>query len=170
MDRGLFFNKSIYRSFKGTSSNSVLLFLKNSIVNNFNQDTLFYFLFILFIWYAVSPGYLERRFFVNEIFSLFGFLIFLSNPVILKKNDSIYNNVILIIFIFSFYAVLSFLSHDNLYGYIRHLTIIYSIFSFFLGIKFFSVLLRVNKKDFLFLSPPIATALFSIMSFYRTRQ
>jgi len=165
MNNDLASNRNTVGTIKNRPPNRMLLSVKNSITNILNQDTLFYSLFILFIWYAIIHGYLERRFFVNEIFSLFGFFVFLSNPVIYKKNDYIYNNVIIILFIFSMYAFISVFFFQNLYGYLRNLVIVYSVFSFFLGMKFFNALLRIKKKDFLFLSPPIATAFLSTMSF-----
>ena len=129
-----------------------------------DRNGIFYYIcFILFFWYANNPDVFERKFFVNEFFSLAGFFLFLSNPVIYKKNDYIYNIVVLILFIFSFYAVLSLFIFESFYGYLRNTVIVYSIFSFFLGIRLFDILLRIAKSDFLFLS-----AMFPSASFYRT--
>ena len=134
------YSNNIAISASSSKPNKEIYFYLKRLAYSLNQDTLFYFLFILFTWYATNPGFLERRFFVNELLSLFGFFCFLANPVIYKKNDYIYNNVISIIVIFSMYALLSLFFYQNLYGYLRHLVIIYSIFSFFLGMKFFNVL------------------------------
>lgn len=122
-----------------------------------------YFCLILFLWYGSHPDFFEEKFFLNELFSLIGFFIFLSRPILYKKDDYIYNTVILILFIFSIYAVSSLLIFKNLYGYLRNTVIIYSIFSFFLGIQLYRILAHVRAGDPLFLS-----AILPGPSFYRT--
>ena len=94
---------------------------------------------------------------------MIGFFVLLSHPVIYKRNDYIYNTVFVILFIFSAYALISLMVFENLYGYLRNTVVVYSIFSFFLGTKLYSILAYVNNKDLLFLS-----ALFPSASFYRT--
>ncbi|RJQ28959.1 hypothetical protein C4565_02830 [Candidatus Parcubacteria bacterium] len=142
--------------------------LKNRIITIFNQDRLLYLLFVFFLWYAANPVFFERKFYINEILSFIGFLFFLSNPVIYKTKDYLYNSVILTLCIFFLYALLSLLFYKDLYGYLRNLVLVYSIFSFFLGIKFFNVLIKMEKHDPFFLCPLIVTALFSFHEFYRT--
>lgn len=112
----------------------------------------FYLCLIVFFWYAKHPGLFERKLFANEVLAIIGFLIFIGNPVLYRKDDYIYNNVILILFIFLAYAVTSLLIFENFYGYLRNTVLLYSVFSFFLGTKLYEALLRVGKKDLLFLS------------------
>ena len=107
-----------------------------------------YICLILFCWYAAHPRAVEARLFVNEFFSLIGFVIFLFNPVIYKKNDYIYNCILSLLVIFFAYAILSIFIFKNFYGYLRNSVLVYSIFSFFLGIRLFDVLSRIGKLDF----------------------
>ncbi len=123
----------------------------------------FYICLIFFCWYANDPDLFERKYFLNEVFSLIGLFLFLWNPVVYKRNDYLYNIVVLILVIFLVYAALSLFIYDNFYGYLRNSVIVYSIFAFFLGIKLYDILSRVSKKDLVFLS-----ALFPSVSFYRT--
>jgi len=127
------------------------------------QYCFFYFCLIAYLWYATHPDLTERKFFFNEVFSLIGFFLFLSKPILYKKKDYIYNSVMAILFIFSAYAISSLLIFQNLYGYFRHLVLVYSIFSFFLGIRLFPIIKKVGRRDFLFLS-----ALLPSGDFYRT--
>jgi len=122
-----------------------------------------YLMFILFLWYGNNPVFFEKKFYLNEIFSLIGFFLFILNPIVYKKEDYIYNCVMAVLFIFFTYAVLSLMIYENFYGYLRHLVLVYSIFSFFLGMKFYHVLSNIDKWDLLFLS-----ALFPSSQFYRT--
>ena len=122
-----------------------------------------YICLILFCWYAAHPRAVEARLFVNEFFSLIGFVIFLFNPVIYKKNDYIYNCILSLLVIFFAYAILSILIFKDFYGYLRNSVLVYSIFSFFLGIRLFDVLSHIGKLDIFFLS-----ALFPSPEFYRT--
>lgn len=148
----------IYSTFNRISKNIIeklILFKRNGIFS--------YICLILFFWYANNPDFLERKFFVNEFFSLSGFFLFLSNPILYKKDDYLYNTVIAILCIFSVYSFCSLLIFDNFYGYLRHTVLFYSIFSFFLGIRLYKRLSLIRKRDFIFLS-----ALFPSNSFYRT--
>jgi len=122
-----------------------------------------YCLLILFLWYGNHPDIFEKKFFLNELLALVGFFFFLMRPVLYKNNDYIYNTVILILFVFSIYAVVSLLIFSDLYGYLRNTVVVYSLFSFFVGIRLYQILPSVHKLDPLFLS-----ALLPGTSFYRT--
>ena len=121
------------------------------------------FIFIIFLWYGNHPEFIEKKFFINELLSLIGFFIFFSKPIIYKKNDYIYNTVILTLFIFIIYAVCSLMIFKSFYGYLRNTSTVYSIFSFFIGIKLYRILPNIYNKDMLFIG-----ALLPGGSFYRT--
>ena len=114
------------------------------------------------MWYVNHPHFFEKKYFLNELFSLIGLFVFLSHPVIYKRKDYIYNSVMMILFIFSVYAAGSLMVFQDLYGYLRNTVIVYSIFSFFLGMKLYQMLQHVSSRDLLFLS-----ALLPSGSFYR---
>ena len=69
----------------------------------------------------------------------------------------------MILLIFSVNAACSLMFFENFYGYLRNTVMIYSIFSFFLGVKLYHILNRVGSKNLLLLS-----ALIPSSSFYRT--
>ncbi len=127
------------------------------------SSNILYICLIAFFWYANKPGILERKFFANEIFSIIGFFLFLSKPVLYIRKDYIYNTVIVILSVFFFYMVLSLFIFENFHGYLRNTVIVYSVFSFFLGLRLFGTLSRISKINLFFLS-----ALFPSGSFYRT--
>lgn len=128
------------------------------------RHPVYYLFFIFFLWYGNHAAiFFKHKFPLNEMFSLFGFFLFVSNPVIYRKKDYLYNCVMMILFIFSVYALFSLLIFKSFYGYLRNLVLLYSIFSFFLGIKFFDVLEFIGKRDLLFFS-----ALLPSGEFYRT--
>ena len=88
----------------------------------------------LIILYIFSPG-IERQFYVNEIFSLFGFLIFISR---FRRGSfpmySIIEKLMFILISYSiFHLLISYFIKDSLYIYLRHSVIVYSMFSFYLG-------------------------------------
>ena len=128
------------------------------------KHPVYYLSFIIFLWYGNHAAvFFEYKLPLNEMFSLFGFFLFVTNPVIYKKNDYLYNCVMMILFIFSVYALFSLLFFKSLYGYLRNLVLLYSVFSFFLGIRFYDVLSSVGKRDLLFLSALVPSG-----EFYRT--
>lgn len=99
------------------------------------------FLNFLFLIFAVHCGYnLERLFFVNELFALIGFGYFLKN---LKRycRFRIEKGLLWVNFILLYgigYILISyfFLKQGTNYEFFRTTPVIYSIFSFFLGIEF----------------------------------
>lgn len=92
------------------------------------------FLFTIFVFfYGLFPYYAERLFYLNELFSLIGFIIFLKKPILFRRNDSIYNIYIVLLMYSLTYLVLSWFVKDNAYVYFRNSVIVYSMFVFFLG-------------------------------------
>jgi len=127
------------------------------------SSTVFYICLIAFFWYAAHPTWIEKRLFVNEIFSLIGFYLFLSKPVLHRKNDCIYNCVIFIIFVFSAYVFASLMFFESFYGYLRNTVLVYSVFAFFLGIRLYDALMKIGKKNLLLISAFLPSG-----DFYRT--
>lgn len=129
----------------------------------FNRNCTFYYIcFIFFIWYSNHPNIFERIFYFNELLSVIGFVLFLANPIVYKKDDRLYNTIISILCVFSAYAVYSLFIFENSYGYLRNSVLLYSIFSFFLGIRLYESLVMIGKGDILILG-----ALTPSISFYR---
>lgn len=91
----------------------------------------------MFFLYVIQPNIFERYFYFNEIFSLIGISIFFRNPIVWRKNDIIYNLVILFIGLGIIHFIFSIFRDPNLYAYLRHTAIIYSVFTFFVGVLFF---------------------------------
>jgi O-antigen ligase len=124
----------------------------------------YYLFFILFLWYGNHAAvFFETKVPLNELFALLGFILFLWHPIIYRRDDYLYNCVMMILFVFFAHSLFSLFIYDNFYGYLRNLVLFYSVFSFFLGIKFYNVLEAIGKRDLLFLSALMPTG-----EFYRT--
>jgi hypothetical protein len=91
----------------------------------------------MFLLYVIVPNIFERWFFFNEIFAGIGILLFLQKPIIWRRNDAIYNLMIFFISLGFIHIITSAFRHESLLAYFRHWSIVYSGFSFFLGILFF---------------------------------
>ncbi len=94
---------------------------------------------------------------------MIGFYLFLSKPVLHRKNDCIYNCVIFIIFVFSAYVFASLMFFESFYGYLRNTVLVYSVFAFFLGIRLYDALMKIGKKNLLLISAFLPSG-----DFYRT--
>ena len=111
------------------------------------------FLIILFVLaffpYVFHNSLVERRLFVNEIFSLTGLLFFIT----LKRskwNLIVNKNIIEVLVIFFLlnciiYLFLSIPFATNIYYYLRNSVIFYSVFSFFLGYYIFDGFVEIHK-------------------------
>ena len=88
---------------------------------------------LLLALYIYNPD-IERRIFVNELFSLFGFfLFFFKFTKGIKKNNNLEILVLILIIYSGFHLIISIPFRENNYIYFRQTCIIYSMFSFFLG-------------------------------------
>lgn len=88
---------------------------------------------LLLAFYIYQPD-IERWIFVNELFSLIGFVLFLfSLAKGIKKNNSLEILVLILIIYSGFHLIISIPFRHNNYIYFRHTCILYSMFSFFLG-------------------------------------
>lgn len=89
---------------------------------------------IVFVLYSGNPLLFELNFFLNELLSLCGFVLFLrSGGVIYKKGDLTHNFVCFYLIYCLLYAVLFAIVATDYYIFFRHTVVIYSAFVFFLG-------------------------------------
>ena len=93
---------------------------------------------LLVALYGVNYFVFERIFFFNELLSLIGFLFFFKysftkNFSFLYPKNAIYRNVLHFILLGILYALVSIPFKTNWYYYFRNLSLIYSVFTFFLG-------------------------------------
>jgi hypothetical protein len=88
---------------------------------------------------------MERILFINEIFSFLGLLLFFNYMVSGKKDKTINNLPLCLVFyccIHAFYAIIIY-EHNSIYEKIRTLPIWYSIFSIFIG--YFVIFPKLTK-------------------------
>lgn len=88
--------------------------------------------------YGVNYFIFERILFFNELLSLIGFIYFVKTSF--RKNSkfyyppsAIYRLVLLFLLVSGVYAIISLFIKTNWYFYFRNLSIIYSVFPFFIG-------------------------------------
>ncbi len=92
--------------------------------------------------YGVNYFVFERIFFFNELLSLIGFVYFIQHSFtrdykFRSPQSIIYKSVLLFILLCGFYALLSLWLKTNWYYYFRNLSIIYSVFGFFIGYRLY---------------------------------
>ncbi|MBL7849752.1 MAG: O-antigen ligase family protein [Cyclobacteriaceae bacterium] len=95
-------------------------------------------LLVLILLYGINYFIFERVLFFNELLSLIGFIYFLrislrQNWKLRVPDNSVYRLVMGFLFLGLFYSVVSLFLKTNWYYYFRHLSIVYSVFAFFLG-------------------------------------
>lgn len=104
--------------------------------------------------YGANYFIFERILFFNEILSLLGFIYFVKFSIreggrFFYPKNTIYRCVLLFITLCSLYAIASLPFKTSWYYYFRNLSIIYSVFTFFLGYhlyyKQFDFFNRVRK-------------------------
>jgi len=88
--------------------------------------------------YGMNYFIFERVLFFNELLSLIGFQYFIkksfrTNHRFYYPQSTIYRTVLFFILIGLLYAIISLPFKTNWYYYLRNLSIIYSVFSFFIG-------------------------------------
>ena len=93
---------------------------------------------LLISLYGANYFVFERIFFFNELLSLIGFLYFIHYSFTKDfkfrfPRNTIYKYVLFFIILCVFYAFISLWLKTNWYYYFRNLSIIYSVFSFFIG-------------------------------------
>ncbi|MCZ8068830.1 MAG: hypothetical protein ACK5BJ_07435 [Bacteroidota bacterium] len=96
----------------------------------------FFCLFIVTL-YTVGPYFFEKNFFLNEILSLIGLIVFATKGFKIKRS-AISLNVLLLIGLGMAHAIVSLFVNDGWYFYFRNTVIVYSIFSFFFGYFIYS--------------------------------
>lgn len=93
---------------------------------------------ILILLYGVNYFIFERIFFFNELLSLIGFVFFLRLTLrtdwkLYIPHNPVYRYVIAFISLGIIFAVVSTFIKTTWYYYLRNLSIVYSVFTFFLG-------------------------------------
>lgn len=93
---------------------------------------------LIFTLYGVNHFVFERLLFFNEVLSLIGFYYFIKfsirpNKKLYWPQSRIYRTVVALIILLSIYALGSLFVKTNWYYYFRNSSIIYSIFTFFIG-------------------------------------
>lgn len=93
---------------------------------------------LLITLYGVNYFLFERLLFFNELLSLIGFLLFIKYSFTKKfrflyPKNVIYRSVLHFMLLGIFYALISIPFKTNWYYYFRNLSIVYSVFGFFLG-------------------------------------
>ncbi len=102
--------------------------------------------------YGVNYFIFERVFFFNELLSAIGFYYFIKhsfNKDFTKfqyPRNTIYKYVLLFILLCCFYAIVSLWLKTNWYYYLRNMSIIYSIFGFFIGYHLYEDQFRFFSK------------------------
>ena len=112
---------------------------------------IYFLIFLIFIVHSIFN--LEKLVFVNEVFSFLGILILMSSILLKKEKLDHTSRLVILFFLFmSLYAIYSylFLRVGSNYEYFRTLPIVYSIPSYFLGVRFvgsgaFSRFLEISK-------------------------
>lgn len=92
----------------------------------------------LFTLYGVNYFIFERMLFFNEVLSLLGLIYFVKhtfkrNLKIVFPNNIVYKSVLLFLVLGLLHAVVGLFLKTNWYYYFRNLSIVYSVFTFFLG-------------------------------------
>lgn len=109
---------------------------------------------ILILLYGVNYFLFERVLYFNELLSLLGFAYFLRTSFTNKftfryPNNLVYKCVLIFILLALIHAAISLYLKTTWYFYFRHLSIVYSVFSFFLGYHLyhqqFSFYSRIRK-------------------------
>lgn len=93
---------------------------------------------LIFTLYGINHYIFERGLFFNELLSVIGLLLFVKYSFrgggrILFPREVIYRSVLALMVLFLVYAVMSLGWKTNWYYYLRNLSIIYPIFTFFIG-------------------------------------
>ncbi|MFN5170111.1 MAG: O-antigen ligase family protein [Cyclobacteriaceae bacterium] len=93
---------------------------------------------LIFTLYGINHYIFERGLFFNELLSVIGLLFFVKYSFrgggrILFPREVIYRSVLALMVLFLVYAVVSLGWKTNWYYYLRNLSIIYPIFTFFIG-------------------------------------
>lgn len=88
--------------------------------------------------YGVNYFVFERQLFINELLSLLGFIVFLrftlrNNWKVRIPDNPAYRYVLWFLLLGAGHAVVGLFIRTNWYFYFRNLSIIYSVFVFFLG-------------------------------------
>ncbi len=93
---------------------------------------------IIFSLFGINHFIFERYFFFNELLSLVGGLFLISqwrskSFAVNFKNDKIYASIIFLIGLLVAYSIASLFFKTNWYYYLRNTSLVYSVFSFFVG-------------------------------------
>lgn len=107
----------------------------------------------------------ERTFYFNEILSFIGFYIFITNSFTSRftfkiQKNIIYKAVLLLLTLCFIHIIVGVFIKTNWYYFLRNLSIIYSIFSFFIGFYLYETQFLFFKKAKWFLYG------YSILFFY----
>src|SRR6185503_8154846 len=100
------------------------------------KKTIAYLIFFATICYIITPWFFARNFFINEGLAFTGFVI-LAYKRFKTGKDVISICLILLITWCGVHLVTSLLRQDSMYYYFRNSVIVYSMFSFFIGIFLF---------------------------------
>lgn len=113
-------------------------------------------LFVLITIFFFNSDYFERTFFLNEIISFIGGLVFFYKMSLLKsfriRKDSYEFYILIFLSICVFHLLYSINKMTSLYYYARNSVIFYSVFSFYFGFYFFDTYHKIAiglKKEFL---------------------
>lgn len=101
--------------------------------------------------YGVNYFIFERIFFFNELLSLLGLIYFFKSSFrkdfkFYYPKSTIYRCILLFILICGIHAIISLQIKTNWYYYFRNMSIIYSVFTFFLGFHLYNEQYRFFEK------------------------
>lgn len=99
-------------------------------------------LLLMILLYGINQILFERLLYFNEIISLLGFFYFINFSFtgsfkFRYIKSELYLLVLLFLSLFLAHAALSLVTKTNWYYYLRGLSIVYSVFAFFLGVKLY---------------------------------
>lgn len=96
------------------------------------KSSIAYVIFLVALFYIITPWVFEKKFFFNELLAATGFLL-LAYKRFKVGNDIISICIILLLAWCSFHLFTSLLRKDSMYYYLRNSVIVYSMFSFYIG-------------------------------------
>lgn len=110
------------------------------------------FILLTITLYGVNYFLFERVFFFNELLSAIGLYYFIKHSFnkdftkLEYPRSTIYKYVLLFILLCSFYAIVSLWLKTSWYYYFRNLSILYSVFGFFIGYYLYEEQFRFFSK------------------------
>lgn len=129
-------------------------------------------IFLVYLLYSLNHIIFERIFYFNELLSFVGLICFIrfyiKGTKLIIPKFIIFRCVLLFQVLFLVHAAISFPDRTNNYYYLRHFSIFYSSFIFFLGFglskEFISIFTKIYKLlfTFLFINIPLKLGVYGL--------